>query len=99
MSEAIGPVTVIDENRDPFTRPDISPSTQELIDSEVRRIVDECYGAAINTLKEHRHQLDALASALLDKETLEESEAYSVAGITRPATVDDRPMVSIPAAP
>lgn len=88
MSEAIGPVTVIDENRDPFGRPEISPSTQELIDSEVRRIVDECYDGAIDTLKEHRHQLDALAAALLDKETLEEIEAYNIAGIPRPSTVD-----------
>lgn len=88
MSEAIGPVTVIDENRDPFGRSEVSPSTQELIDSEVRRIVDECYDAAIDTLKEHRDQLDALAAALLDKETLEEIEAYSIAGIPRPSTVD-----------
>jgi cell division protease FtsH len=97
MSEAIGPVTVIDENRDPFVRPEISPSTQELIDSEVRRIVEECYASAIHTLKEHRHQLDALAAALLDKETLEESDAYAVAGIARPANVNNGQPVSIAA--
>jgi cell division protease FtsH len=86
MSEAIGPVTVIDEHRDPFTRSEVSESTQELIDKEVRRIVDECYDMAIITLKEHRPQLDALAQALLQKETLEEIEAYAIAGIERPAT-------------
>jgi cell division protease FtsH len=57
-----------------------------LIDKEVRRIVDECYEMAIITLKEHRPQLDALAQALLQKETLEEVEAYAIAGIERPAT-------------
>lgn len=86
MSEAIGPVTVIDEHRDPFTRSEVSESTQELIDTEVRRIVDECYETAVITLKEHRTQLDALAQALLQKETLEEIEAYAIAGIERPAT-------------
>jgi cell division protease FtsH len=84
MSDAIGPVAVIDDNRDPFGRSDVSPATQELIDTEVRRIVDECYLNAIDTLKEHRHQLDAIAQALLDKETLDENEAYAVAGIPRP---------------
>jgi cell division protease FtsH len=88
MSEAIGPVTVIEEHRDPFTRSEVSESTQELIDKEVRRIVDECYEMAIITLKEHRPQLDALAQALLQKETLEEIEAYAIAGIERPATAD-----------
>jgi cell division protease FtsH len=88
MSDAIGPVTVIDENRDPFGRPEVSPSTQELIDTEVRRIVDECYDDAVDSLKQHRHQLDALAQALLDKETLEENEAYAIAGIPRPNFAD-----------
>ena len=90
MSEAIGPVTVIDEHRDPFTRSEVSESTQELIDTEVRRIVDECYEQAIITLKEHRPQLDALAQALLQKETLEEIEAYAIAGIERPVTAEIR---------
>jgi cell division protease FtsH len=90
MSEAIGPVTVIDEHRDPFTRSEVSESTQELIDQEVRRIVDECYEMAIITLKEHRPQLDALAQALLQKETLEEVEAYAIAGIERPAMPEIR---------
>ncbi|HUO45259.1 MAG TPA: ATP-dependent zinc metalloprotease FtsH [Acidimicrobiia bacterium] len=83
MSEAIGPITVIDENRDPFSRSEISPSTAELIDEEVRRIVDECYQSAVATLNDHRPQLDALAAALLDKETLDELEAYAIAGIER----------------
>jgi cell division protease FtsH len=83
MSEVIGPVMVTDDNRDPFTRPEISEKTQELIDTEVRRIVDECYQTATSTLNEHREQLDALAQALLDKETLDEVEAYAIAGIDR----------------
>ena len=87
MSEAIGPITVIDENRDPFTRSEISPSTAELIDDEVRRIVDECYQSALAKLNEHRSQLDALAAALLDKETLDEIEAYAIAGIERTSSI------------
>ncbi len=85
MSEEIGPVSVLsDEDRDPFPWSNqVSPRTQELIDAEVRRIVDECYASAVATLKEHRHRLDALAEALLEHETLEEEEAYRIAGIPR----------------
>ncbi|MGH8926763.1 MAG: ATP-dependent zinc metalloprotease FtsH [Acidimicrobiia bacterium] len=88
MSDVIGPITVIDENRDPFTRPEVADRTQELIDQEVRNIVDDCYDTAIVTLKEHRSQLDALAQALLEKETLEEVEAYAIAGVDRPAALE-----------
>ena len=85
MSERIGPVTVFDDRAvDAFGRPMVSESTLELVDSEIRRIIDECYDAAVKQLHQHRDQLEALAAALLDKETLEEAEAYEVARIGRP---------------
>ena len=85
MSEAIGPVTVYDERSvDAFGRPQVSEKTLELVDGEVRRIVDECYTAAVTTLRDERERLERLTAALLDKETLEGAEAYDVAGIDRP---------------
>jgi cell division protease FtsH len=90
MSEAIGPVTVFDDRMvDAFGRPMIAESTMELVDSEVRRIIDVCYSSAVDTLKQHRDKLDALAEALLDKETLEETDAYEIAGVPRPTTADE----------
>jgi cell division protease FtsH len=83
MSDVIGPITLIDENREPYFAKEVGERTQELMDAEVRRIVDECYQRAVTVLKEHRPQLDAIAAALLEKETLDESEAYEVAGIKR----------------
>jgi cell division protease FtsH len=89
MSEAIGPVTVFDERTmDAFGRPQVAESTLELVDTEVRRIIEECYVAALEQLKQHRDKLDALSEALLVKETLEESDAYEVAGIPRPARAE-----------
>ncbi|MFH8772874.1 ATP-dependent zinc metalloprotease FtsH [Streptomyces sp. NPDC017958] len=60
-----------------------APQTLDVIDTEMRRIVDECYEEACRKLRDHRGQLDALARALLENETLEEADAYRIAGIAR----------------
>ena len=54
------------------------------MDSEVRKIVESAYNDARRLLREHRNQLDALTQALLVRETLDEIDAYAVAGIVRP---------------
>jgi cell division protease FtsH len=84
MSPAIGPVTVIaQDGRGPFLPGAAEPSgrTQELIDEEVRRIVDELYEEVLTLLRENRSRLDNLAVALLDQETLDAVDAYAAAGI------------------
>ena len=92
MSEAIGPVSVLPPpgQESPLGLDGVAPATQELVDQSVRRIVEECYAEAEATLQSHRGQLDRLAAALLEHETLDEDDAYAVAGIRRetaPATV------------
>ncbi|HZE65090.1 MAG TPA: ATP-dependent zinc metalloprotease FtsH [Sporichthyaceae bacterium] len=83
MSEAIGPVSVLpgpgEEN--PFGLDGVAPATKELVDSEVRRIIEECYAEAVATLRKHRDQLDRLARTLVEQETLDEVAAYAAAGI------------------
>ncbi len=62
----------------------VAPATKELIDTETRRIITECYEQAVTTLHDHRDRLDRLdrlAHTLLDQETLDEDEAYAAAGI------------------
>jgi cell division protease FtsH len=85
MSEAIGPVTVLPPpgSESPFGLDGTAPATKELIDAEVRRIVDECYIEAVKLLQGHRDQLSRLAHRLLEAETLDEEDAYAAAGITR----------------
>src|SRR5581483_4113554 len=79
MSDAVGPVTVLPPpgSESPLGLDGVAPATKELVDREVRRIVEECYGEAVSTLTGHRPQLDALAHRLLDRETLDEDEAYA----------------------
>jgi cell division protease FtsH len=58
----------------------VAEATRELVDSEVRRIVSEAYELALARLRDHRDQLEALAQALLERETLDEDDAYEAAG-------------------
>jgi cell division protease FtsH len=88
MSDAIGPVSVLPGPNDepllfPGTAGMVSPRTQELLDAEVRTIVDACYADALSILTDNREKLNALAQALLASETLDEAEAYRVAAVTR----------------
>jgi len=87
MSPAIGPVSVLPSGQDQAAADGVAPATREPVDTETRRIIEECYEQALATL---RGSLDRLAHTLLDRETLEEDEAYTAAGIspgTAPAVI------------
>jgi cell division protease FtsH len=89
MSDAIGPVAVTDGRQDGALLPGsvpASPLTQQLVDEEVRRIVDAAEREVIELLERERERLEALARALLERETLDQPEAYEVAGVELPAT-------------
>jgi len=58
-----------------------SEETAEAIDAEVRRIIDESHQEARRLLAEHRKRLDALAQALVARETLNEQEILEVTGL------------------
>jgi cell division protease FtsH len=76
---------VAGRGRSSFGRASFTVHTLELIDEEVKRILAECADEAERTLAEHREQLDQLAEALLERETLDEADAYAAAGIPRPS--------------
>jgi cell division protease FtsH len=85
MSPAVGPVSVLPPmgQEQPFGVDGVAPATKELIDVEVRRLIEDCYREAFDTLRSSRERLDRLAHALLERETLGEDEAYAAAGVTR----------------
>ncbi len=85
MSETIGPVSVLPPpgRESPLGLDGVAPATRELVDTEVRRIVEQCYAEARQTLQRHRVELDRLARALVERETLNEEEVYAAAGIRR----------------
>jgi cell division protease FtsH len=72
-----------------------SDQTAETIDAEVQRIIGESHEEAKRLLAAHRKQLDALAEALLTRETLNEKEILEVTGLP-PAPPLDNGMLPIP---
>ncbi|HSL79338.1 MAG TPA: hypothetical protein VK877_06730, partial [Pseudolabrys sp.] len=58
-----------------------SEETAEAIDAEVLKIINESHDEARRLLSAHRKQLDALAEALVTRETLNEQEILKVTGL------------------
>ena len=88
MSDDIGMVQLAPRENPYLSGPEgyggakpFSERTAERIDAEVQRIIDESHAEARRLLSEHRKSLDALASALLERETLGEDEILDVTGL------------------
>ena len=94
MSDAIGAMTVGAQEQEVFlgrdlgSRREVSQKTAELVDSEVKRILDEAFDSARETLVEHRDLLERIAEALLERETLDAEEIEALA--------EDRPLPPLP---
>ena len=67
-----------------------SEETARVIDAEVQRIIAESHDQAFRLLNEHRGQLDALAQALLTRETLGEREILEVTGLPPAPALETR---------
>ncbi len=84
MSDKIGAIAVGDREQEIFLgrelaqRREISERTSELVDEEIKRIIDTAYRRAREILEGKRPILDSLAAALLERETLERDDIQEV---------------------
>jgi cell division protease FtsH len=84
MSEEIGPVAIAEGRQDGFLLPGAqpaSPATQQRVDQETRRIIEEAEDVVTDLLERERDRLDTLAQALLEHETLDQADAYQLVGV------------------
>jgi cell division protease FtsH len=92
MSEAVGMLSALPDPRREqplsLSGDGTSPHTRELVETEARRILDQGYDQALETLRANRDRLDALVEALLRTETLDAADAYRAAGVPYPAEPD-----------
>jgi cell division protease FtsH len=86
MSDAVGPMVTqpSDSETALLSGAEASPDTQRLVDREVRRILADAHRDVTTLLTEHRENLDTLAHALLEHETLDGRAAYRAAGQAPP---------------
>ena len=95
MSDELGPVTLAPRDDLPagfgMSKP-YSEATARSIDIEVQRMLRESHAEAVRLLEQYRPQLDALAEALLEHETLDEQEILKVTGLPRAPRLHDRPI-------
>ncbi|MGD8327654.1 MAG: cell division protein FtsH, partial [Sphingomonadales bacterium] len=103
MSDKLGPQRY-DENQDEVflghsvaRTQNVSEATAQLIDQEVRRIIDEGEAKARQILTDHMDDLHALANGLLEYETLSGDEVQTLLrgeNISRPDTPSEPPRPS-----
>ncbi|KAK4101096.1 ATP-dependent metallopeptidase Hfl [Parathielavia hyrcaniae] len=72
MSERLGPVEYLRS----YDR--LSSETRAIVESEVKKVLDESYARARALLVSKRHELDLLAKALVEYETLDRAEVEKV---------------------
>ena len=104
MSEKLGFLAYSADEQEVFLGRSVSQqknmadSTASIIDSEVRRIVDEAYDAATKILKKYNGELERLAQGLLEYETLDGEEIKIIVegGTLVRKDADDTPVKSGP---
>ncbi|MEO5931885.1 MAG: ATP-dependent zinc metalloprotease FtsH [Candidatus Kapaibacterium sp.] len=84
MSEKLGPINYASNDgevflgRDFAAHKDISEATAEMIDKEVREIVDNGMNRAMGVLREHMDILHKMSALLIERETLDSDEIDAI---------------------
>lgn len=88
MSEALGPMVYGENEGEVFlgrsvtTHQNMSETTMQKVDAEIRRILDEQYAVATKILTEGRDKVEAMTAALLEWETIDADQIADImAGI------------------
>jgi cell division protease FtsH len=85
MSEKVGVIAVGDREQEIFLgreisqRREVSERMSEVVDSEVKRLLDEAYARAREILNAQRDMLDRMAATLLERETIDRDEIDAIA--------------------
>jgi len=84
MSDAMGPMVYGENDGEVFlgrsvtTHKNVSETTMQKVDAEIRRIVDEQYALARKLIEENREKIEVMAKALLEWETLDAEQIADI---------------------
>ncbi|MBU3694558.1 MAG: ATP-dependent zinc metalloprotease FtsH [Rhodocyclaceae bacterium] len=92
MSDALGPMVYAENEQEVFlgrsvtSTKNVSEATQQKVDAEVRRIIDQQYALARRLLDENRDKVHAMANALLEWETIDADQVNDIMAGRPPRT-------------
>ncbi len=82
MSDAMGTMVYTGSEQDSFfgsmSSKTVSEATQQKVDAEIRRILDEQYGIARKLLEDNRDKVEAMAAALMEYETIDADQINDI---------------------
>ena len=78
---------------------DCAQDTAAALDEAVRAILDQCYAAAVQIIRDSRQEMDAVVAYLLEKETITGAEMVAIIEGRDPAAADSPLRAEAPAAP
>jgi cell division protease FtsH len=84
MSDVLGPMVYGENEGEIFlgrsitTHKNVSETTMQKVDGEIRRIIDEQYSLARRMLEENRDKVEAMAKALLEYETIDADQINDI---------------------
>jgi cell division protease FtsH len=97
MSDVLGPRVYGDNQsevflgRDMVTHRNLSDSTAEMVDKEIRRIIDEQYARARKIIEDNRDKVETMTQALLDWETINSDQINDIMAGRRPRPPESTP--------
>ncbi len=82
MSDSMGTMVYVDNDQDSFfgrmSAKSVSEATQQKVDNEIRRILDEQYAVARKLLEDNRDKVEAMVVALLEWETIDAEQINDI---------------------
>jgi len=84
MSDALGPMVYGENEGEVFlgrsitTHKNVSETTMQKVDAEIRRIVDQQYALARKLIEENRDKVEAMAKTLLEWETIDSDQINDI---------------------
>jgi cell division protease FtsH len=102
MSELLGPMVYAENEGEVFLgrsmtkTANISENTQQKVDAEMRRILDEQYAVAQKILEDNRDKVETMTEALMKWETIDRDQVLDIMAGRPPRAPDDKPTPSGP---
>jgi cell division protease FtsH len=103
MSDAPGPMVYGENEGEVFlgrsitTHKNVSETTMQKVDGEIRRIIDQQYDLARRLIEENRDKVEMMAQALLEWETLDADQINDIMEGRAPRP--PKPAPAVPPAP